>query len=577
MKQIVKKIFLSNAQIKIISLILGYSFWHIFSQSHVTRIWYEVPISFYKVPKNIQVEAPEKIKIQLSGKRSDLYNIDVKTLAFHINMQDASVGNRIFKLTQKELFLPDSIRLVRCSPANIDIMIKKKQETNMQRNLFGTDGIRGAVGIRPLTHDYIIYLGSAIAAWAQEKYGDSPTILIGHDTRQSCDMIKSALKTGLLLSQVNLYDAGIIPTPAAYVIAKKLKANRSDRFDCAIVISASHNPYQDNGIKIIDAKTGKLSYIDEETITQIFYNNCKKEACYSTLGSDNIFFQAEQKYIEFVTNHFKKDLLKGLKIVLDCAHGATAQVGPAIFEMLGAQVYLIGSSPNGININEQCGSVHPKALQREVLLQKADAGFAFDGDGDRVVAVNALGQIKDGDDILAILHNHPMYQHEKAIVGTILTNYGFEKYLEQRGKKLIRTNVGDKFVVQAMKKQNLLLGGEQSGHIAIRDYLDMGDGIFVALKVMETLIQTGNFQMKTFEKYPQLMVNVPITEKKDLDSGPISELIASYKQNVQNGRIVVRYSGTQNLLRVMVEADTMSVAEKICLNLSNELQKELST
>jgi len=443
----------------------------------------------------------------------------------------------------------------------------------MKKNLFGTDGIRGTVGQSPLTELDISFLGKAIARWAKDKYFDNSKVLIGNDTRESCDKIKEILKKGLSIFHFDIIDAQVIPTPAIVSIVKNSKL-----FDFALVITASHNPYQHNGIKIIDAKIGKISAKDEEKITELFYLEKNRDRKSSNLYESEYYFDnAKDRYAYLVTQHFKKDLLKDLKIVLDCANGATYQAGPIIFEELGANVVAINNWPNGQNINKNCGSLHPKDLQRAVIENQAHAGFGFDGDGDRIIAVNKDGGIKDGDDILAILANHPKYRYEKMVAGTILTNYAIEPYLAKIGKKLIRTKVGDKFVLQTMAANNLSLGGEQSGHIILRDYLNCSDGIFSAIRLLETVMITGNWQMKSFEKCPQMMVNVPIKEKKNLDTNPFVQIISDHKSMIKNGRIIIRYSGTENLLRVMVEEQDKNAAEAICSNLSNKLEKELNS
>ena len=444
----------------------------------------------------------------------------------------------------------------------------------MNNNLFGTDGIRRKVGDHPLSLESMIILGRAIARWAQIKYNDKPTMLIGHDTRESCDFLKAALKTGLLLHSVNIYDAQVLPTPAVFNII-----HREAKFDCGIVISASHNPYQDNGIKIIDAENGKLSVDDEHAISQLFqeYKQKKQTYEYGSLGSDMSWNEAKEHYSNDVMNHFDRTLLQGHTVVLDCANGATSTVAPHIFEQLGAHVIAIHHCPTGVNINNKCGSLFPQDLQRMVLKHNADIGFAFDGDGDRITMVNKKGEIKDGDDILALLTtSHPLYKKDTAIVGTVMTNKGLELFLKQQHKTLIRTEVGDKFVAQALDQKQLLLGGEQSGHIIAHDYLNIGDGIFAALRVIQAIKETDNWDLITFKKYPQVTISVPIKEKRDLNSSPLAAIIASSKKQLKAGRLLVRYSGTECLLRVMVEEETYDDAYYLCTNLSQKLQKELS-
>lgn len=436
-------------------------------------------------------------------------------------------------------------------------------------NLFGTDGIRGAIGTHPFTQEHLITLGKALAQWAQQKYNKpQPHILMLHDTRISCSWVKACLKTGLLGSAVKVYDAQVLPTPGACVLMQEYSLLAS--IDCAFIISASHNPFDDNGIKILD-HSGKLSERDEQAITQIFYAH-QKPTDYRTLGKDLMFGNAESLYCAKIAAHFAPTMLKGLKIVLDCAHGATYRTAPRIFKKLGAQVITINNKPNGYNINEQCGAVHPEQLQQEVLLHEADAGFAFDGDGDRVVAVNHLGEVKEGDDILALLAEHPAYTKQTTIVGTVMTNCGLEAHLHKSNKTLVRTPVGDKHIVHKLAEQDLMLGGEPSGHIVCGDLLMAGDGVLAALRVMESVIATGNRAMKSFEKYPSVLINIQTHYKPDLTQEPCASIIAHAQQILPLGRIVIRYSGTEPLLRIMIEAESYAVAEKHAADLAQKIE-----
>ncbi len=440
----------------------------------------------------------------------------------------------------------------------------------MTYSLFGTDGIRGTVGNEPFTNYSLIKLGNAIARWAQQKYGAHPTFLLAHDTRISCSLVKSSLKSGLLLSPIHLYDAHILPSPAVLRLMQLDK-----QFDCGIIISASHNPYQDNGIKIIDTTTGKLSGADEQIITDIFYNQMFNEQ-YATLGVEKPFSDASERYINNLVSLFPKNFLQGNKIVLDCAHGATYKVAPIIFERLGAHVTILHDYPNGININKQCGSLFPDTLQQTVISQQATIGFAFDGDGDRVIAVNKYGQIKNGDDMLALLSTLQPYDACPVVVGTVMSNQGFEIFLRNNHKQLVRTAVGDKFIAEHLSHNGLLLGGEPSGHIIMYDYLPTGDGIFTALRTVQAIQKSDNWEMKTFTKFPQVIINLPVKIKKDLASSPIADLIAESTKQLHVGRLVVRYSGTEPLLRIMIEDDDCDHAHMIGTSLSKTLLQEIS-
>lgn len=456
--------------------------------------------------------------------------------------------------------------------------------------IFGTDGIRARFGQFPLDNESIIKLGLAIGQWAQEKYTSTKNdsmlnILIGHDTRISCDNIKQNLALGLLNYNITIHDAQIIPTPAIV----KIINNKCDYFNFGIIITASHNPYHDNGIKIVDSKTGKLEKIDEDKITENFYNLAISSNTNKTFSIRNelteesnnyekykIIKTLQEEYIKTITSYFKKNTLKNIKIALDCANGATYKVAPKIFKQLGANILTVSNTPDGKNINQDCGSTHPENLQKFMLNNNCDIGFAFDGDGDRIAAISKNNQTKDGDDILCLLSQHPDYKNQTAIVGTIISNYGLEIYLNKNNKKLIRANVGDKDVCKELNHNNLLVGGEPSGHIVLRNYLSCGDGIFAALKLIEGIKNTNNWDLKTFERTPQITINIKVKEKKDLNEPKLKEIILKYKNKLNNGRLIVRYSGTEDLLRIMTESSDKNLAQEICNNLSTELAQELN-
>lgn len=443
---------------------------------------------------------------------------------------------------------------------------------------FGTDGIRGKSDQHPFDEPTLFRLGRAIAKWATEKYNKKhPQIIIGHDTRQSCTRIKTALENGLLTFPIKIIDAQVLPTPAIYQLIQPDKSlEKQSLFDCGIMISASHNPYQDNGIKLFDSKTGKLNKLDEEIIIKNYNEKLKQQAeKVEKVGSLIVDEQCYTKYKNNILSFFPKDFLSGLKIALDCANGATYKIAPDIFETLGATVIKIAANPNGTNINYKCGALHPENLQKAVLQKHADIGFAFDGDGDRVIAINKSGQIKDGDDILAILTQNSKYKNCQKIVGTIMTNKGLETFFKEQGKKLIRTKVGDKYVAKKLTLENSTLGGEASGHLILKDYLNTGDGIFVALKTTETVINSSNWELDSFDKYPQILINVTIEHKKDLSQPEIINIIEQENKKLINGRIVIRYSGTENLLRIMVEDKEYKSAQNIAQNLADKLQTAL--
>lgn len=440
----------------------------------------------------------------------------------------------------------------------------------MKKNLFGTDGIRGPIGTYPFTFEALPHLGKAIGAWAQTLGGSPSNILLAHDTRISASWVKAGLAHGMLLHPINLFDAGVLPTPALLQLMQK----NPQQFTCGIVISASHNPYHDNGIKIMSATTGKISLADELAITELFYAKVdeQKITSHNQFGSSTTKADAAQEYANAIINLVPKNFLKNKKIVLDCAHGATTSLAPAIFKALGADVIALHNQPNGTNINEQCGALHLEPLKHAVLAAQADIGFAFDGDGDRVIAVNNEGTIKNGDDLLALLSLHPLYKNQATIVGTVMSNKGLERFLAHQNKKLLRTAVGDKHIAHELEQKHLMLGGEQSGHIILRDYLATGDGIMAALRTAETLILTDNMSMATFTPYPQIVLNLRVAHQENLQLSPYREIIAQEEQRLTDGRLLVRYSGTEPVLRIMAEATSYDEAQQSALRLSERLR-----
>lgn len=439
---------------------------------------------------------------------------------------------------------------------------------------FGTDGIRGNAENFPFTQDAVFALGQSIAAWAKERYcKEHPKILVGYDTRISGPRIKKNLCLALASQGVTVLDGGVLPTPA---VCQRIFCDSS--FDAGVVISASHNPWLDNGIKIFDAQRCKIAVSDEEVILKHFEHFFQQPFSQDNIAQKDVFLMsnAAELYCQHILRLFPETFLRGISVVLDCANGATSTVAPAIFKALGADVYAIAATPDGLNINDECGALHPEKLAQMVVKHKAHCGFGFDGDGDRIVVVNRHGHIKDGDDVMALLLKLSAYAQVPCVVGTIMSNQGFESYIVAQGKKFIRTKVGDKHVVAQLEALNLPIGGEVSGHVVIRDYLATGDGIFVALKVLESVIQNSNWGMQTFEKFPQVMVNVAVAQKKDLSEAPFEGIIKAFEQELEkNGRIIVRYSGTEHVLRVMVEAAEQAKAHRIANQLASQLKAEL--
>lgn len=447
------------------------------------------------------------------------------------------------------------------------------------QTLFGTDGIRTRFGTTPLTPIDLIQLGHAIAQWSQETVAAAgvethrvvtPRILIGHDTRESAALMKAALKTGLLQHNVELFDAGVIPTPALFYLVTK-----TDSYDFGIMLTASHNPYQDNGIKIFTHDGGKLSADQELTITQLFYEQIHP-AQFDQLGTDTPAPTALTIYYNALKAQFPENFLHDINVALDCAHGAYSSTAPAFLESLGATVTTLAAEPNGKNINAACGSLHPEKLQKTVLTNAYSAGFAFDGDGDRLCAITQTGSVTDGDDLISFLMSHPSYQASTVVVGTIMSNQGLEAFVKKQNKQFYRTPVGDKLVIQKMKTTDSLIGGEPSGHVILKDFSETADALFVLLRCLETAILTGDWSFSSFTKFPQVLINTPVARKNDLIQSPYADIIAAQETSLTDGRIVVRYSGTESLLRVMVEASTQEQAESIGATLSQALSQALA-
>lgn len=433
-------------------------------------------------------------------------------------------------------------------------------------NIFGTDGIRCRFGSDYLTRSRLIHIGSCITQWLQQKYQKKPTVFIIQDTRISGDFIKAALKTGLLQDGAQVLDGYILPTPAVALLMKDMNA------DAAIVVSASHNPYYDNGIKIFNAQGQKITEEDEVLLSALIMQETSRE-CYDIPGTESWYIQAAQDYTKKILQLFDQPFGQQQKIVLDVSYGATYKVARTVFEALGFDVIVLHDIPNGYNINERCGSLFPQALRQAVRDHAAYAGFAFDGDGDRVIAVAGDGSIKNGDDILALLLQHPRFCSVAAVVGTSMTNSGFEKFLLNQGKKLLRTAVGDKFVAQQLRKDHLTLGGEPAGHIIIKqgDIL-LGDGILAAALVLESILVGNNESMVTFDHFPNILMNIPVAKRYDLSQAPFARLIDQAQQSLPHGRLLVRYSGTELVLRIMVEAPTIEKAQSIGTTLAQTLQ-----
>ena len=432
------------------------------------------------------------------------------------------------------------------------------------RKYFGTDGIRGIAG-ESLTADLSFKVGKALGKLLTEKK-EHPKVVIGRDTRISCDMIEQALTAGLTSTGVNVMTVGTIPTPAIAYLTKTIET------DSGIMISASHNPYQDNGIKIFGPDGFKLTDEQELEIESLIDNSEQiKNASFEKIGKLYGGSELSQKYVQHIKQSICGDL-SNIKIALDCANGATTGVAPYIFGDLEADIETIGCQPNGININDNVGSTKIDTISAFVKENNVDVGFAFDGDGDRVLAVDANGNIVDGDKIMFILAKHLKEQGElkdNMVVSTVMSNIGFYKAIEENGLQSVKTAVGDRYVVEEMRKNDYSLGGEQSGHIVLMNYATTGDGILTAVKLANIIKSTGKSLEELASEvsiYPQKLVNIKVIDKKAAmeDSEILAECEKVEKELEGNGRILLRASGTENLIRVMVEASSDELTDKYC-------------
>ena len=385
----------------------------------------------------------------------------------------------------------------------------------MTRKYFGTDGIRGRVGDAPVTPDFMLKLGWATGKVFAATEGSRPTVVIGKDTRVSGYMLESALQAGLVAAGANVKLLGPLPTPGIALLTRSQKA------DAGIVISASHNPYYDNGIKFFNGQGSKLSD-EQELQIEAMIDSPMETVDSDQLGKASRIADAAGRYIEYRKSTFPDELsLKGLNIVIDCAHGATYNIAPGVFSELGADVTLMGAEPDGYNINEGVGSTEPEALQQRVMEEGADLGVAFDGDGDRLQMVNRQGQLLTGDDVLYILAMHRLATggSDSGVVGTLMTNMGLELALEQSGLRLARAKVGDRYVKELMVAEGWSLGGESSGHIICGNLSTTGDGVIAALQVLAAVVASGRSLSQLtsgFTPLPQVLVNVRIKKGFDI-------------------------------------------------------------
>jgi len=445
--------------------------------------------------------------------------------------------------------------------------------------IFGTDGVRGHANNYPMLPEVALALGKAIGKLFNKRVGKA-RVVIGKDTRLSCYIFENALIAGLCSMGVDTLMVGPLPTPGVAFITRAYRA------DAGIVISASHNPYYDNGIKIFDAQGFKLPDDWEDEMEKIIANNDFQDSLPkdSDIGKNTKIIDADGRYIEFVKSTFPRRMsLENLSIVLDCANGAGYKVAPLVFRELDAKVYTYGVHPNGLNINQGCGSMHPESVQKAVLENRADVGISLDGDADRIIMVDEKAQIVDGDVLLAIcardMHKKGMLKNNR-VVGTVMSNLGFIKGLEDLGIEFIKSPVGDRYVIQDMLKHDAVLGGEQSGHLIFLDHNTTGDGIVAALQVLRIMIETDSKLSDLssfFKRYPQTLVNVKISSKPPLETlSNIQESIKRVENELgSSGRVLVRYSGTEDICRVMVEGTKQTQVEHSANAIADVVREEI--
>lgn len=434
----------------------------------------------------------------------------------------------------------------------------------MSRHYFGTDGIRGTVGTVPMTPDFVMRLGHALGMELQsEARGGRPAVLIGKDTRISGYLLESALEAGLSSAGVDSHLVGPLPTPGVAYLTRTL------RLSAGVVISASHNPYPDNGIKFFSASGEKLPDMLEARIESGLAKpmGCRPAA---ELGRAFRVADAAGRYIEFCKSSIPAHLdLRGLKLVVDCANGAGYHIAPHVLHELGAEVVPLFHQPDGLNINQACGATYPQALAAVVVEQSADAGIALDGDADRLIMVDAAGDVVDGDQLLfAIVAERHARQAVAGVVGTLMSNLGLELALAERGIPLVRAGVGDRYVMEQLRSRGWLYGGESSGHIICLDRHTTGDGIVSALQVLESMVASGRSLAECvggMRRCPQTLINVRLPDghsgRAVIESPAIVSVVAEVEQSLAGrGRVLLRPSGTEPLIRVMVEADEAATA-----------------
>jgi phosphoglucosamine mutase len=444
--------------------------------------------------------------------------------------------------------------------------------------LFGTDGIRGVANEPPLTPDLAYRVGRELVATLADQHGRHPVrVVIGRDTRRSGPLLEAAMVAGLLSAGADCYAIGVLPTPGIALLTRALEAHGG------IVLSASHNPFEDNGIKLFSSEGTKFPDAWEEQIeSRLAGADTAPRAQGASIGHLVSYDRAERYYVDFLTRCFPLDLA-GMTLVLDCAHGATYHVAPAVFRRLGARVVTMCARPDGTNINAGCGALHPDGLRRRLVAVRADVGFAFDGDGDRLISVDHLGEVRDGDYALAIAGRHMAGRGRlkaNTVVTTVMANLGLDEALRRAGIDVVKTQVGDRYVHEEMARIGANLGGEQSGHLLFPDHSPTGDGIMSALAVLSVMRETGETLASLatcMRKFPQVLVNVPVARKPPIDSlAGLGDCIRTFEREMDGtGRILVRYSGTEPLARVMIEGADAARIQAMADELAAAIRREL--
>ena len=439
----------------------------------------------------------------------------------------------------------------------------------MSRKYFGTDGIRGLVGEFPITPDFAMKFGYAVGT-VLRKITPHPAVVIGKDTRLSGYLFESSLEAGFSYAGVDVYMVGPIPTPAVAYLTQKMNLTGG------VVISASHNPYMDNGLKLFGSNGAKLSDEIEKDIEQALMSEMQMAP---KLGKVVRLEHAREEYVNFCKSTFLPlTSLQGMNIVLDCANGATYQVAPDVFTQLGANVIKLACEPNGTNINDACGSMHPEGLMQTVVDTQADLGIAFDGDGDRVLFVDRQGRMYNGDQLTYIIFKSYLALDKKisGIIGTVMTNLAMEHALNLKGFELVRTRVGDRYVLEELNRRGWHLGGESSGHIICLDKHTTGDGIIAALQVLSAMLKLKQplHELLDWLAYPQVMINISLDDKSAMDDwmSRCGSVIDEAKSELkEDGRVIVRASGTEPVVRVMVEAKTHELASFWAKKISSQI------